>query len=403
MTAPWLSIVGIGEDGVAGLTESARRLVRDARVIYGGQRHLALLDGLAAEQRHWPSPLGAAMDELDGLRGTPTVVLATGNPMWFGIGATLAKRFPPEEMTVLPAPSAFGLAAARLGWPLSDVETMTLHGRPADRLRAALYPGAKILLLTVADTPQHAARMLVEEGYGASRMVALEHMGGPKERRVEAVARDWREDVAEFHTLAIECVADADMRLRARVPGLPDEVFEHDGKMTKREVRAVTLARLAPVPGALLWDIGAGCGSVAIEWMRAARNARAIAIEPLADRRAMIVKNAAALGVPTLDIRDGTAPEALDGLPPPDAVFIGGGLTDEGVFAAAFERLAPGGRLVANAVTLESEAVLMRLFAEHGGDLAKLSVCRATAVGGLTGWRPFMPVTQWALTKERSA
>lgn len=403
MTAPWLAIVGIGEDGVAGLPQTARTLLEDAKVIYGGQRHLAMLGKLNAKKRPWPSPLSAAMDKLEHLRGTPTVVLATGNPMWFGIGATLAKRFSVEELTVLPAPSAFQLAAARLGWPMADVETLTLHGRPADRLRAALFPGAKILALTVAETPRLAADILIEEGYGASRMVVLEHMGGPKERRVEATASDWNETVAEFHTLAIECVADADVRLRARVPGLPDDVFQHDGKMTKSEVRAVTLAHLMPVPGALLWDIGAGCGSVAIEWMRAARSAKAIAIEPLAERRAFVAANASALGVPTLDIREGTAPEALADLPEPDAIFIGGGLTSDGTFEAAWAALKPGGRLVANAVTLESEAVLLKLYAEHGGELIRLAVSRASSIGELTGWRPMMPVTQLSLIKGGSA
>ncbi len=229
-------------------------------------------------------------------------------------------------------------------------------------------------------------------------MVALEHLGGPNERRVEGTPSDWNADIATLHTLAIECVAGPDARLLPRVAGLPDDAFHHDGKMTKREVRALTLAKLDPVPGALLWDVGAGCGSVAIEWMRAVPRARAIALEPRADRRVLMAENASALGVPDLDIHEGTAPEGLDGLAAPDAVFIGGGLSVE-TAEAAFAALKPGGRLVANAVTLESEAVLLALHAERGGDLVRLSVSRSPAVGHLTGWRPAMPVIQWSLTK----
>ena len=401
MTAPWLTVIGLGEDGIGGLSAAARRILDDAEIVYGGRRHFDLAGPLKAEARPWPSPLEAGLDEIAGLRGRPVVVLASGDPMWFGIGATLARRIPADEMRVLPAPSAFQLAAARMGWPLADVETLSLHGRPAERLKLALAPGARILALTVADSPRTVAALLTEAGYGASRMVALEHLGGPDERRVEGLARDWDANVATLHTLAIECVAGPDAEVLPRVPGLPDEAFRHDGKMTKREVRALTLARLAPLPDALLWDIGAGCGSVAIEWMRTAPRTRAIALEPRADRRALTAENALSLGVPDLDIREGEAPAALENLPAPDAVFIGGGLS-EAVFDAAFAALKPGGRLVANAVTLESEAVLLALHARHGGDLVRLAVSRASAVGSLTGWRPAMPVTQWSLARTRT-
>ncbi|PTW62667.1 precorrin-6Y C5,15-methyltransferase (decarboxylating) [Breoghania corrubedonensis] len=400
MTAPWLTVIGLGEDGVDGVSAVARRLLADAEIVYGGRRHLDLAGSVSAEKRPWPSPLAAGLDEIEASRGRRVVVLATGDPMWFGIGATLARRIPADQMRVLPAPSAFQLAAARMGWPLAEVETVTLHGRPAERLKLALVPGARILALTVADSPRTVAAMLTDAGYGDSPLVALEHLGGPSERRVEGLARDWDFDVAPLHTLAIECVAGSDALLLPRVPGLPDEAFRHDGKMTKREVRALTLARLMPLPDALLWDIGAGCGSVAIEWMRAAPRAHAIAIEPRADRRAIMAENALALGVPDLDIRDGTAPDALEDLRAPDAIFIGGGLS-KAVFEASFAALKPGGRLVANAVTLESEAILLALHASHGGDLVRLAVSRASAVGSLTGWRPAMPVTQWSLVKSR--
>ncbi|AXS39126.1 precorrin-6y C5,15-methyltransferase (decarboxylating) subunit CbiE [Breoghania sp. L-A4] len=399
---PWLTLVGIAEDGF--LSDAARAALEAAEVVYGGARHFEIVENLGGKQKTWPSPFSAVYEELDALRGRPVAVLATGDPQWYGIGATLARHFDAGEMRVLPAPSAFQLAAARLRWPLQDVETISLHGRPVETLRGFLAPGVRIIALTSnGDTVREVADILTADGYGGSRLVALEHMGGDRERIVEATARAWRETIADFNTLAIDCLADPGLAVRPRVPGLPDEAFRHDGKMTKREVRAVTLARLQPVPGALLWDIGAGCGSVAIEWMRAARNAHAVAIEPLAERRAMMAENALALGVPGLEIREGAAPDALDSLPAPDAIFIGGGLTAEGVFEAAWAALKPGGRLVANAVTLESEARLLALHRRHGGALTRIAISRASPVGGLTGWRPMMPVTQWAITKEHAA
>jgi precorrin-6Y C5,15-methyltransferase (decarboxylating) len=230
-------------------------------------------------------------------------------------------------------------------------------------------------------------------------MTVLANMGGAEEARFDGLAESWAHVVPPFNTLAVDCVAAPDAALMPRVPGLADDLFQHDGTMTKREVRAATLAKLMPMRGALLWDIGTGCGSVAVEWMRGARYARAIGIEPRADRRAMAAANALALGVPRLELIEGRVPEALDGLEAPDAVFIGGGLT-EAVFDAAWAALRPLGRLVCNAVTLESEAVLVALYKRHGGELVKLQISRAEPVGGLTGWRPLMPVTQWSLVKR---
>ncbi|WP_417675234.1 precorrin-6y C5,15-methyltransferase (decarboxylating) subunit CbiE [Roseibium sp.] len=398
MTARWLTLIGLGEDGY--ISDAARMYLAEAEVVYGSARHFELTGCLAGKEKVWPSPFSAVYDELNALRGRPVAVLATGDPQWYGIGSTLARKFSPEEIRVLPAPSAFQLAAARLGWALQDVETISLHGRPVETLNGFLYPGAKILALTSnGDTSKTVAGILAASGYGRSRMTVLEHMGGEKERIVSGTAGAWHETVADFNTLALEITADPGTAFRPRVPGLTDDAFVHDGKMTKREVRAVTLAHLMPHPGALLWDVGLGCGSIAIEWMRSARGAKAIGLEPNAERRSLASENALALGVPGLDIRDTSAPDGLAGLPAPDAIFIGGGLTADGIVDACHDALKDGGRLVANAVTLEGEAVLLDAHKRLGGGLTRISVERAGAVGGLTGWRPLMPVTQWHMTK----
>ena len=396
--APWLTVIGLGEDGVDGLSPIARQALADAKRVFGGARHGELVAPLGIEVETWPSPFHKGLEALLSARGEPVAVLASGDPMWFGIGSTLARSVPVEEMLVLPAPSSLSLAAARLGWPLQDVETLSLHGRPVDLLRAVLHPGAKVLCLTSgARAAEEIADLLVDEGYGASRLTVLEHLGGPAERILSGSAEGWRGEVAALNVVALEAVAVRDTPLRPRLPGLPDDAFRHDGKITKREVRSVTLARLMPMPGALLWDIGAGSGAVAIEWLRAAPRSRAIALEPDDTRRATARANAAALGVPHLDLRPDAAPVGLEGLPPPDAIFLGGGLTAPGTLEAALAALRPGGRLVANAVTLESEAILLAAHARHGGELVRIAVSRAGAVGGMTGWRPLMPVTQWSL------
>ena len=400
MPDPWLHIVGIGEDGIDGLTPAARAVVTAAEVILGGDRHHALAANPDAERIAWPSPFDAMIDTIRGLKGRRAVVLVTGDPLWFSVGARIGRAIDPGEIVYHPQLSAFQLAAARMGWSLADVETLTVHGRPVEQMIAFIQPDARLLVLTTgADTPARIARFLAERGFGASRMTVLAAMGGDREERFDGTADSWTHTVPAFNTLAVDCIAAPDAALQPRVPGLPDDLFQSDGTMTKREVRAATLAKLMPMRGALLWDIGCGSGSVGIEWMRAARYARAVGIEPRADRRAMAGANALALGAPQFDIREGDAPAALHGLEPPDAIFIGGGLSDE-VFEAAWSALRPLGRLVANAVTLESEATLMRLHASHGGDLVRLSVARAEPVGRLTGWRPAMPVTQWSLVKR---
>ena len=397
---PWLHIVGIGEDGLDGLLPATRAVVEAAEVIVGAERHHELAQGVGAERIAWPSPFDALIDTLNGLRGRRVVVLATGDPLWFSVGARIGREITPTEITYHPQLSAFQLAAARMGWSLADVETLTVHGRPVEQMIAFIQPDARLLILTTgSETPGQIAAFLTERGFGRSTMTVLAHMGGESEARFDGLAEGWDHEVPAFNTLAVECIAAPDAALLPRVPGLSDDLFRHDGTMTKQEVRAATLAKLMPMRGALLWDIGTGCGSVAVEWMRAARYARAIGIEPRADRRALAAANALALGAPKLALVDGRVPEALDGLPAPDAVFIGGGLSRE-TFDAAWAALRPLGRMVCNAVTLESEAVLLALHKELGGHLVKLSVNRAEPVGGLTGWRPLMPVIQWSLVKR---
>ncbi|WP_438955484.1 precorrin-6y C5,15-methyltransferase (decarboxylating) subunit CbiE [Cognatiyoonia sp.] len=400
MTAPWLHIVGIGEDGLDGLTPATRAVVEAADVIVGGDRHHSLSDQVTAERIAWPSPFDVMVTQIEALRGKRAVILVTGDPLWFSVGARIGRAIDRSEIVYHPQLSAFQLAAARMGWSLADVETLTVHGRPVEQMIAFIQPAVRLLILTTgAETPAQIARFLTKRGYGQSKMTVLAAMGGEREERFDGVAATWDHEVPAFNTLAVECVAASDAALLPRVPGLDDALFESDGTITKQEVRAATVSKLMPMRGALLWDIGCGSGSVAIEWMRAARYARAIGIEPRDDRRAMAGSNALALGVPKLELIAGTAPDGLEGLPAPDAVFIGGGLSAE-TFEAAWNGLRPLGRLVVNAVTLESEAQLLALHQKYGGKLVRLSVCRAEPVGGMTGWRPSMPVTQLSLVKR---
>ncbi len=398
--SPWLQIIGIGEDGVMGLLPATRAVIDAAEVIIGGERHHRLTPDATAKRIAWPSPFDAMIDTIQSYRGQRVVILVTGDPLWFSIGARIGRAIDPSEITYHPQLSAFQLAAARMGWSLADVETLTVHGRPVEQMIAFIQPNVRLLVLTTgAQTPNQIATFLTERGFGNSKMTVLAAMGGADEQRFDGIAATWSHSVPAFNTLAVDCVAASDAALLPRVPGLPDDLFQSDGTMTKQEVRAVTVAKLMPMRGALLWDIGCGCGSVAVEWMRAARYARAIGVEPRADRRAMAAANALTLGAPNLEIRDGMAPECLADLPPPDAIFVGGGLSSQ-VFDVAWSALRPLGRLVANAVTLESEAVLVGLHAQHGGDLVKMATHRAEPVGRLTGWRPSMPVTQWSMVKR---
>ena len=402
MTA-WLAVIGIGEEGWAGLSAAARALIEAAELVVGGERHLALLPQGKAERLAWRQPLADTIPLIAARRGGRVVVLASGDPLCYGVGATLLRHFAAEEITILPQPSAFSLAASRLRWPLDGCVMLSLHGRPIEALRLHLAPGARLLVLTNdGDTPVQVAKLLAESGWGPSAITVFAHMGGERERRLDGTAESWPLGrVAALNTLAIECRPGPAARPLSRLAGLPDDAFEHDGQITKREMRAATLAALAPLPGELLWDVGAGSGSIAIEWLRASRALRAIAIERDAMHCAMIARNAAALGVPELQVVQGVAPAAFSGLPAPDAIFLGGGLAEAALWEAAWQALKPGGRLVANAVTVSGEAQLLRWHARHGGELLRLAVSRAEPLGGQTGWRPLMPVTQLMVAKPR--
>jgi precorrin-6B C5,15-methyltransferase / cobalt-precorrin-6B C5,C15-methyltransferase len=398
----WLSIVGIGEDGVGGLSAAARRLIGSAEIVFGGRRHLSLAASLIrGAARSWPSPFDGVADEVMHCRGRTVCVLASGDPFQYGVGAVLAQKIDAREMIVLPTPSAFTLAAARLGWSLPQTVLLSLHGRTLDLVRPHLQPRAHILALTSdGDGPETVARLLAQSGFGASRLTVLEALGGPCERlRTTTAAAFDLGAVDALNTLAIEVEAAPGARVIARSSGLADDLFEHDGQITKREVRAVTLSSLAPRRGELLWDIGAGSGSVAIEWLLADPLMRAIAVEKRGDRAARIRRNAGAFGVPALEIVEVAAPAALAGLAVPDAIFIGGGASEPGVIDTAIAALRLGGRLVVNAVTLETEALLIARHAAFGGQLIRIAVSRADAIGDKTGWRATMPVTQWVLTR----
>lgn len=401
-TAKWLSVVGIGEDGIDGLGAAARKAIGDAAFVFGGRRHLELAAPLiTGEARVWPVPFDSRMEAVLGLRGQPVCVLASGDPMQFGVGATLANLVDPADMTVIPATSAFNLAAARLAWSLPDIDTVSLHGRPIDLLRPLLHPGRRILALTSdGAAPAAIAALLTETGFGTSRLHVLEALGGLDAAAHMLTASEiGSRQFNPLNVLAIEVQTTPDARILPLGPGLHDDLFEHDGQITKREIRAMTLSALSPRRGELLWDIGAGSGSIGIEWMLAHPSLTAIAMEADPVRAARVRRNASTCGVPGLRIVEGTAPGALAGLPAPDAIFIGGGGSDAGVVDAAISALKSGGRLVANAVTLEMETVQLALHARLGGDLTRISVARAAPVGGMHGWRAAMPVTQWSWSK----
>lgn len=398
----WLTIVGIGEDGLAGLGDAAKQAIGQAEIVFGGKRHLELAaDAISGEARPWPSPFDAAMRDVLALRGKRICVLASGDPFFHGVGVTLSRHVPASEMRVFPSPSSMSLAAARLGWALQDVEQISLHGRSIDLIRPLLHAKTRILALTSdADSPAAIAALLDENGFGSSHLSVMEALGGENETIRTAIAASFDlKNINPLNILAIEVESESQARILPLTSGLPDDLFENDGQLTKREIRAVTLSSLAPRRGELLWDIGAGAGSISIEWMLAHPSMRAIAIECIAERAERIRRNANACGVPGVVLVEGTAPEALAGLEQPDAIFIGGGGSEPGVLDAAIDALRSGGRLVANAVTLEMEQLLLAQHAARGGELLRLAVSRTVPVGAMHGWRPAMPVTQWVWVK----
>jgi precorrin-6Y C5,15-methyltransferase (decarboxylating) len=382
----------------------AQKLISGAELVVGGKRHLALAGGLVRGRRlAWPSPITDAVPEIEKLRGRPVTVLASGDPFHFGVGDLLMRCFGVAEMTCLPHASAFSLAASRLGWSLQDVTTLSLHGRALEGIVRYLQPGARILALSWdGETPGKLAKLLAARSMGGSRLVVLDALGGPRESlRATTAATFDLTDVGALNTVGLEIVAEPAATVIALAPGLDDAMFEHDGQLTKREVRAVTVSALAPRQGELLWDIGLGSGSISIEWLLRHPSLRAIGIEADTERAIRAARNAATLGTPDLRIVEGKAPQALSDLPGPDVVFIGGGLSNPGVFEAAWSALKPGGRLVANGVSLATEARLIDLFQKHGGDLVRLDVSRAgkAGSGNVFVWRAAAPIVQWRVRK----
>ncbi len=398
--AKWLTVVGIGDDGFATLSPVARTLVETAEVIVGGRRHLEMVPQChAGERLAWGCPISKTLAEIGTYAGRRVTVLATGDPMWFGVGVTLAQTFGPEALTVIPSPGAFSLAAARMGWPLTDVNCLSVHGRPLSLINLHMSPAARLLVLSEnGSTPSAIAAAMVERGYGPSQLTVFEHMGGSGEAVREATAESWGDArCADLNTIAIECLPTANAVVHSRLAGLPDDAYEHDGQLTKREVRASTLAALSSQPRQHLWDVGAGAGSVAIEWMRA--GGQATAFERNLDRTAAMARNAERLGVPMLTIVPGEAPAAFVGIDRPNAIFIGGGLSNAGLADACWEALEAGGQIVANAVTVEGEAELFRQQSALGGTLTRHAISHLEPQGRFNAWRARAPVTQWSAVK----
>lgn len=403
-SARWLSIVGIGEDGMSGLSPAARCVLEQAQLIVAGSRHLKMVSEIAAEKMRWPVPFERGIEAIVARRGTPVCVLASGDPFLYGVGSRLAAVVPSDEMLCVPAPSSLSLAAARLGWALQDCTLVSLHGRAFERIIPHLRPGVKLLVLAWDETtPARLAALMTERGFGASTLIVLEALGGAREKITSMRASEFKTrpiDALNITAMEID-VSDCAAQRAAFLPltcGLSDEWFETDGQITKREIRALTLSSLAPWPGARLWDVGAGSGSVAIEWMLAHPRNQAWAIEAQEDRAARIARNALTLGVPDLNVVRGRAPQALEGLPSPDAIFVGGG--GEAVIDAAWNGLPKGRRLVVNAVTLQTQRLLMERHAQHGGHLTSVSVAKVAGLGELSAWRPAMPVVQWSVTRK---
>ncbi len=393
----WLTIIGMGEEGFDGLSALAKRILQDTDVVVGSDRLLAHLPASKAERMEWPQPFSKVVQQIKPLRGRKTVILATGDPMNYGVARKLLEFIPFSEMAVIPHLSAFSLAASRLGWSIPDCDTLTLHGRDAANIEAFIQPGARLIVLTAdATTIPEVARRLVARGFENSVITVLENMGGERETMSRHIASNLvTADFSDLNTLGIACIAGSEAQIWSRLAGLPDDAFMHDGQLTKREVRAATLSALAPAPDQLLWDIGAGCGSIGIEWMRSTRGCEAIAFEHNTERLSMIAHNADRLGTPRLKIVAGTVPGSLAGVKDPDAVFIGGGVGIPGVFETAWEKLKSRGRMVANVVTIEGEMHLYDLHEKHGGELVRLDISHLASVGPYRALRPRMAVTQW--------
>jgi len=398
----WLTIIGLGEDGFEALSRKAQRAILEADVLVGGKRHLSLVEGRGQALREtWPSPYGQAMQALARHEGRNVVVLASGDPFFFGIGKQIAAHFGYDGLQVIPSRSCLTLACARTGWSAQDVGLVSLCGRPMSRLLPHLQPGARLVVLSADETtPASLAAWLDEKGCGESVIHLLEALDGPEERQRVFRAREGAPgDVARLNMMAVEIVVGRGASLLPLACGLPDHFFEHDGQITKQEIRAITLSALSPHPGQVLWDLGAGSGSIGIEWMLRHPSNQCFAVERSAERCARIARNAEALGVDQLHVEQRDLPAPLSDMPPPDAVFVGGGISTPGLLDNAWSALRSGGRLVANAVTLEGEQRLFEAFQVWGGALSRISMERLGPIGTMHGFRPAMTVTQYKAVK----
>jgi len=394
--------VGVGADGLRSLAPAACAAIERAELVAGSRRQLQLVAScVRGSTLVWPSPLSEGLAQVLARRGRSTCVLASGDPFFYGVGATLARELERGEYLCHPAPSSLSLAAARLGWPLQELEVLSLHGRELEQVIRHLQPGRRVLALSWdRDTPAALARLLAARGFGESRMHVLEALGADHERvrEVRAASFDLTA-IDDLNLVALELVSDRGASILPSRASLPDSAFEHDGQLTKQDIRAITLSALAPRAGARLWDVGAGAGSVAIEWLLSHPACTAIAIERDALRCDRIRRNARALGAPSLQVVQAHAPDGLDQLALPDAIFIGGGAGDRALFESCWRALRPGGRLVMNTVSLESEALVLHLYAEHGGELRRLSIESASKLGTMTSFRPALPIVQWRVDK----
>jgi precorrin-6Y C5,15-methyltransferase (decarboxylating) len=406
MQKPWLFVVGMGGNGLFDISKVAHDILKQADIIVSSARCLAHLPKAHYTKNRipWPIPLESFIPKLNQYREKKVVILATGDPMHFGIGTTLMRHFPKKDILIVPYPSAFSLACARLGWSYETVKMLSVHGSGSERqphtILASLYPNARILVLPRNHkTPIEIAHFLNTNGYGSSQMTAFSHMGNPNEQDFTATAHDWNHTVPDFHILAIKAISDNGTVKTGCTSGISDTLFKHDGMLTKQEIRAITLSNLKPTPSALLWDIGAGSGAITIEWLRSADSMQAICIEHCAKRTDYIRQNALNFGVPIPTIIENSVPQALENLPAPDAIFVGGGLSLPTI-CMSINALKTGGRLVTNAVTLESEKILLELFKNYGGSLTRIAVSRASPMSSdFHSWHTIAPVTQWSFEK----
>ncbi|MFD4367494.1 precorrin-6y C5,15-methyltransferase (decarboxylating) subunit CbiE [Rhodococcus sp. NPDC058521] len=402
-------VVGIGADGWDGLSPTARREIASAEVLMGSRRQLALVPDSAAKRVVWPSPLVPALSAL--LRehdGVSVCVLGSGDPMFHGIGSTLVGLLGPDGVRVVPHPSSVTLACARMGWTSHEIPVVSVVHREIETVLPELGDGARLLVLGRDErTPAALAEVLTQHGFGGSVLTVLSDLGADRESDFRGSARDWnRGPAGALNVIAIECVGDQARTRLGRLPGLPDDAYVGDGQMTKQEIRALTLCALAPAPGELLWDVGGGSGTIGIEWMRTHPRCRAVCFERKDSRVEQIRANAHRLGVPSL-VSAGEVPDAFNSLSSatsvPDAIFVGGGVTQDRLLDHCWRRLPVGGRMVVNAVTAESEATLLAWYGAHGGTLRKFQVYRGEPLGDFTSWRPHLPVVQWSVTKQAAA